>query len=260
MAKNYDNQWFRQLLEDSAQLESRLRRVNGILPAKNRCKLCWAPFDGPFAILMRLFHRHRSEKNADLCAWCEAVAREHKLGAEVELTLLFVDVRGSTEMASTLSPSQFREAMNRFFAVANRCLASHNAIVDKMVGDEAIGVFTPGLAGPKHARAALECAIKIVDQMKLVDYNGRRIRVGIGVNTGRVYFGHVGDSATSSSITAMGTEVNLTARLVGAASAGEILVAKTTAGLAPELMNGAAERVLSLKGVSEPVVAFSLIP
>lgn len=127
MAKKHDNKWFQLLLEDSSVLESRLRRINGALPAKARCKFCWAPFDGPFSILMRLFHRHRSERNADLCGACESIAREHNLGAEVELTLLFVDVRGSTEIAGTLSPTQFSEAMNTFFEVANRCLASYNA-------------------------------------------------------------------------------------------------------------------------------------
>lgn len=129
-----------------------------------------------------------------------------------------------------------------------------------MVGDEAIGVFTPGIAGPEHARFAVECAIEIIDQMKHVNYDNRRIRVGVGVNTGRTYFGHVGDSTTSSSITAMGTEVNLTARLVAAASAGEILIAKSSAESVPELLNEATKKVLNLKGISEPVVAFSLMP
>ena len=79
-------------------------------------------------------------------------------GAEIELSFFFADVRGSTSLAETMSPVEFSQLMNRFYDVATDVLIRTDAFVDKLVGDEVIGLYIPGYAGRHHARKALQAA------------------------------------------------------------------------------------------------------
>ena len=96
------------------------------------------------------------EKNPKYCAMCFKDMVKHRAGAEIPCSLLFADVRGSTELAEQTSPTEFRRQMNQFFAVATDVLVDHDAIVDKFVGDEVIGLFIPVLTGELHASRAIE--------------------------------------------------------------------------------------------------------
>jgi len=209
---------------------------------------------------MKISHRNRSSKNAQMCEACEVITRENHLGAEVELTMLFADVRGSTELASKLIPTGFQKAMNTFFLIANRVLIRRDAIIDKMVGDEVIALFVPGLVGLDHARIGMTCALEIADRVAELEFEGWRIEIGIGLHKDVTYLGHVGDASTSSGITAMGTPMNLTARLVSAAAGWEILFTKQIADSLEMLDPRAELRTLQLKGIPNTLEAFALSP
>ena len=58
-----------------------------------------------------------------------------------------VDIRGSTGLAETMQPSDFRALLDRFYAVASDVLVRHEGVVDKFVGDEVVGIFIPALTG-----------------------------------------------------------------------------------------------------------------
>src|SRR5436305_1694679 len=89
----------------------RVRAISARLPAAPRCKLCNAPFAGPLAPLMRLLGKGRSNKNPRFCGDCLTNAPVG--GAEIELSLLFADVRGSTALATRLSTGDFAAQINR---------------------------------------------------------------------------------------------------------------------------------------------------
>ena len=80
-------------------------------------------------------------KNPKYCEGCFRTLQANHGGAEVDCSLLFADVRGSTSLAERMSPAEFRALMGRFYHVALAALIDFNAIVDKFVGDEVIGIM-----------------------------------------------------------------------------------------------------------------------
>lgn len=227
------------------------RHVFGLLPSSPRCTLCNAPFAGIGAWLMRPLGKHPSAKNPRLCADC--LTKTPIGGAEIELSLLFADVRGSTGLAERASPSEFMQLMNRFYTVATDVLVPADALIDKFVGDEVIGLFVPGFAGDGHAGRAIRAAQQILRDTGHASPEGPWLPVGIGVHTGVAFVGAVGSEGSVTDITALGDAVNSTARLASTAAAGEILVSEasaTAAGLAPD---GLEQRDMELKGRDEPM-------
>lgn len=155
-----------------------------------------------------------------------------------------------------MGPTEFRALMDRFYSTAAHVLVEHDAIVDKFVGDEVIGIFIPGLAGEDHAAHALAAA------RALMSATGNTTRapwvaVGAGVHTGVAFVGTVGDGAHVE-LTALGDPVNVAARLASAAGAGEILVTLTAARAAKLHEDGLERRDLELKGKSGPTAVLVL--
>src|SRR5258708_29145938 len=135
----------------------RLRRGFEDVPTSARCKRCKSPFGGLGGVISRkVLGFEPSNKNPNICNHCEKFARKNPGGAEIELTMLFADVRGSTSLAEKMSPSEFSQLLNRFYGVANNIMVKTDALIDKLVGDEVIGLYVPGLAGPHHARMAVQ--------------------------------------------------------------------------------------------------------
>jgi adenylate cyclase len=218
------------------------------LPSDPRCKLCAAPFEGSAAPLMRLFGKGRWKRNPKYCASCFKNIDRHRGGAEIDSSFLFADVRGSTPLAEQMGPTEFRALMDRFYATAAQVLVEHDAIVDKFVGDEVIGIFLPGLAGHDHAAHALAAARALMAATGNTAHEPW-VTVGAGVHTGVAFVGTVGDGAHVE-LTALGDPVNVAARLASAAGAGEILVTLTAARAANLAENGLERRDLELKGKS----------
>lgn len=244
---------WRALLTGENPYMHRGRRLFGMLPSNPRCKVCNAPFGGIGAQFMRFTGKRRSSKNPNFCNVCEQFAESHKGGAEVVITMLFADVRGSTTMAEHMSPSDFTHLMNRFYTAANQVLTRTDAFIDKLVGDEIIGHYIPGFCGAEHARLAIDAAIELLDVTGHGTHGGPWLPIGVGVHTGLVYFGVVGDAGGYSDFTAMGDNVNVASRLAEQAGAGEALISDTTYAASGLDIAGLARRTLDLKGKSEPI-------
>ncbi len=76
--------------------------------------------------------------------------------------MLFADIRGSTAIGERLSPTEFHDFLVRFYEIGSKAILDHDGLVDKLVGDEIIGLFFGGVSGPRHAAAAIEAAIDLV--------------------------------------------------------------------------------------------------
>lgn len=178
----------------------------------------------------------------------------HQGGAEVELTLLFADVRGSTTLAEGMSASDFSRLMKRFYLVATEVLVNTDALIERLVGDEVVGLFIPGYAGPEHARQAVQAAQELLRVTGHGDPGGPWLPIGVGVHTGVAYLGAIeGSSGTGADITAMGDNVNITARLSSRAAVGEILLSDATYTATKLDFGHLEQRQLELKGKSELV-------
>jgi adenylate cyclase len=222
-------------------------------PGKPRCKTCLVPLGGSFHPVVRVITKRKpSLKNPNYCDLCETFVRTHPGGAEIKLSLLFADVRGSTSLAERMRPAEFTRLMNRFFDTSNRILIDSDAMVDKLVGDEVIGLYLPVL-GPEHARRSIESARNLLLATGHGDPDGPWLPVGAGVHTGVAYVGSVGSADTVADFSAMGDSVNVTARLASLAGQGEVLVSEASH-LASGLDLGGLEiRELELKGRTAPL-------
>jgi adenylate cyclase len=223
------------------------RRVRSRIPSNPRCKMCAAPFSGVGGRVMALVGHGQWAKNPKYCTSCFATLRANHGGAEVECSMLFADVRGSTAMAERMSPSEFTSLMGRFFDVATAILVDEGAFVDKFVGDEVIGVFIPAMATAAHPEHAVRAARRLLAATGHGRPEGPWLPIGIGVNTDVAFVGSVG-GGLDSELTAMGDAVNTTARLSSRAAAGEILIPVDAAVRANVRLESLERRSLELKG------------
>jgi len=207
-----------------------MRRSFRRLPSAPRCKLCYAPFHGIGGFVMRPVFGPW-ERNPQLCKNCfRQLAKEGVGGAEIELSFLFADIRGSTGLGERLRPAEFSAVLNAFYRLAAVAIVDQDGVVDKFVGDEAIGLFIPSYAGKGHAAKAIAAGRELLASTSAPDATAAGpIPVGIGVHTGIAFVGTVGSSDEISDFTALGDAVNTTARLASLASAGELLVSVAAA-------------------------------
>ncbi|MGD2078181.1 MAG: adenylate/guanylate cyclase domain-containing protein [Chloroflexota bacterium] len=241
------------LASDDTTWMGRSRRVFRMLPSDPRCAACMAPFEGSGATLVKaLLNKERSKLNPLFCNQCEELARRTRAGAEVELSMLFADIRGSTPLAESMSAAEFKQLIERFYTETTHVLMHSLAQIDKLAGDQVSGYYLPGYVGRDHARVAVKAAQKLLRVTGHANPEGPWAPVGVGVNTGLVYFGTVGREDGMIDITALGDEVNVAARLASNAAAGEIVVGESTAAAAALDTAGLEKRTLALKGKSEP--------
>ena len=93
-------------------MRQRMRHV----PSTPRCKLCWAPFGGVGGGVLRHFGFGTLSGNPSICNYCIRQFHENGVtGAEIPVTLLFADIRGSTGIGERLSPMEFHDFLRRFY-------------------------------------------------------------------------------------------------------------------------------------------------
>jgi len=249
-----DEMWRKSLTESNAKLR-RWRRFTGSLPSNPRCVNCHRSFAGIGGGLFRIFMGiKKSTKNPRYCADCHWFTTQFPGGAEIALTMLFVDVRGSTTIAEKMNNTEFSHLMNRFYEATINVLVRADAFIDKLVGDEVTALFIPGFAGKEHARRAVEAGQSLLRVTGYGESSGPWIPIGVGVHTGIAWVGSiVGASGAGADFTALGDNVNVAARLVSKAGAGEALISDSTYAASGLDLSKLEQRQLELKGKSEPI-------
>jgi adenylate cyclase len=197
-----------------------------------------------------LFGKQRFALNPRYCNLCDVASREFPGGAEVEMSMLFIDIRGSTALSEKMSPTEFSRLINRFYAVATKLINDQDGLVEKLAGDEVAAFWGAGFAGPDYVKRTINVAQNLLRAM-----DRENIPVGIGVHTGIAYFGAIGTAGGMMDISAVGDEVNLAARLASKAGQGEIIVSEQALQAAGIDGRKLEARSLELKGISGPVVA-----
>jgi adenylate cyclase len=254
MAKlTVEEMWEKMLTGDYPRLHG-MRRIWGSLPSPPRCKLCNAPFRGPGGVLTRAIAYGPSPLNRRLCKWCIRAISKQPGGAEIEISVLFADVRGSTAIAERMPPEEYSRLLARFYGAAAGVIDEWDGIVDKFVGDSAVALFIPGFAGSDHAAAAIAAARGLLEQTGN-DGPEPWVPVGAGVHTGRCFVGAVGEG-DARDFTALGDTVNTAARLTDLAGAGEILISANAASAGGLETTGLERRTLELRGRDQSVDAW----
>jgi adenylate cyclase len=251
-----DEYWRQFLSTGAADFEKWGRRLFRRLPQSPRCKACSAPFEGIGAPVVKiLFGKRQSKFDPRYCSQCTDLMHKYPGGAQIEITMLFADVRGSTTLAEKTSPAEFSEIIDRFYKATTRVLLDADALIDRLIGDEVVGMYVPGLAGPHHARRAIDSAQELLRVTGHADPEGPWIPVGAGVHTGVSYVGTVGSKSGAIDVTALGDVPNVAARLASLAAPGEVIVSKHACEEAGLETRELEHHELSLKGRTQPVAS-----
>ena len=244
------DQWQKVLTEGHGSLVS-ARRLFRHLPSAPRCKMCNNPFGGLVGRVLGAAGWRQSRKNPNLCTrCCDALPPG---GAEVDIAVLFADVRGSTTLAEHAAATDFAALLNRFYAAATQTLLLHNAVIDKLIGDEVMAFFVRGISGAQYRQQGVEAGLDLLRSVGYGTDDGPWLEVGAAVNAGIAYVGNVGDAVVD--FTALGDTVNTAARMQQAAAGGELVVA---VGVADDHVAHACKRTLTLRGRQQPMEAFVL--
>ena len=192
-----------------------------------------------------------SRKNPRLCSIC--FERAPMGGVEMEVGILFADVRRFTALAEREKPDAIAALMNRFYAAAVEVVCRH-AIIDKLVGDQVMALYLPRVFPGEPAHHMLADARAL---LAAAGYGTGTpwVEIGVGLDFGTAYVGNVGAGEVKD-FTAIGDVVNTAARLQAAAASGEIVISKRVNHIAGGQAVHASARELTLKGKSESETAF----
>ena len=230
----------------------RLRRFMRVLPTGPRCKLCSSPYRG-VGRLLKPFGFAPSRKNPNLCKLCFEQAPLG--GLEMEAGILFADVRGFTSLAETMSPEEVSRLLGRFYEASAEALLRHDAVIDKMVGDEVMAIFI----GPIMSEAPMEGMVAAGEELlRAAGYGGREepwLPLGVGADFGTAFVGNVGSDEVVKDFTVLGDVVNTAERLQGCAEPGQMVLSERVYEAVAGRYPGTRAIELELKGKSEPVPA-----
>jgi class 3 adenylate cyclase/tetratricopeptide (TPR) repeat protein len=175
------------------------------------------------------------------------------------VTVVFVDLAGSTGLGEQLDPEPLRRVMSRYFETVSQALEGHGGRVEKFIGDAVMAVFGIPVVHEDDAFRAARAVIDVREAVarlndELERERGVRIEIRTGVNTGEVF---TGDPSAGSTL-ATGDAVNVAARLEQAAGAGEILIGDATHRLVRDAVRAEPVEDLRVKGKEGAVAAWRL--
>lgn len=180
-----------------------------------------------------------------------------------EVSILFSDIRGFTHMSEGVSPKTIATFLNNYyFTPLGEVAYRHNGTMDKHIGDSMMVAFGTPVSHNDDAIMAVKSAIEMQKKAKEIDNKlrkkvGLRLKIGIGISTGKVFSGILG-SLRKKEFTSIGMAVNIADRLQGLAKEDEILISESTFQKLSGEIEAEALPPLTVKGVSEPITAFRI--
>ena len=157
-------------------------------------------------------------------------------------------------------PQALQPIVDEFFRRTRDIVISYDGIVDHFLGDAVLALFNVPIRHDDHSERAVKAAMDIQAAIPAINAaigEAGLLKVGVGISTGLAYCGAVG-SDNCLDYTALGDAVNIASRLQGEAAPGEVLATKEIYEIVEDGFPLVATRSVQLKGISEPVVAYSL--
>jgi predicted ATPase/class 3 adenylate cyclase len=184
-------------------------------------------------------------------------------GQRRHVTILFVDLSGFTSLSEKMDSEELYSLIEQYIRILVNDVYKYEGTVDKLTGDGLMALFGAPIAHENNAERALRAAIEMredVFRLSESDANlsGADLNVHIGLNSGPVIVGGVGSNMLMN-YTAIGDSVNMSKRLEENAGPGMILVSENVYRQTKELFEYQALSPLSLKGISQPVPAYTLM-
>jgi len=177
-------------------------------------------------------------------------------GERRQVTVLFADITGFTQLSNELGAEGTHALLNRYFAAVDDIVQSYGGTVDKHIGDSVMAVFGAPVAHTNDPERAVRAALAIQEIMPSVSGEvNRALQVHIGVASGQVVASGVGGEAH---YTVTGESVNLASRLTDTAGPGEALISRAVHRAVESIAECDDFGEVSLKGIAEPVRTFAL--
>jgi adenylate cyclase len=153
-------------------------------------------------------------------------------GRRQNVTVLFSDIRGFTEITEAKPPEYIVDLLNEYFGEMIDVIFKYGGTLDKFIGDGLMAVFGAPIYYKDHARRGVAAALEMKDRLNALNIRNRKrgfveLSVGIGINTGSVIAGNIG-SEKRMEYTVVGNGVNIASRLEGLAQGGQILITEST--------------------------------
>jgi class 3 adenylate cyclase/tetratricopeptide (TPR) repeat protein len=193
------------------------------------------------------------------CGGCgrglEEAQAEDASGERRQITCLFIDLVGSTELSQSLDPEDLRDHLAAYQSACSDAVEIHGGHIAQFLGDGIVVYFGYPKSHEDDAQRAVRCALDILDEIDQLnqDRSGpARIRVRMGAHTGRVVVGPVGAGDRFDRI-ALGDTPNIAARLEGEAEAGTVAVSEATWSLVGGSFTGRSLGRRLLRGVKDPL-------
>lgn len=197
-------------------------------------------------------------EGASFCSRCGArlqvVGSKPPPGERRQLTVLFCDLVGSTELSQAMDPEDLQELLAGYHKVCADAVAVHEGHIAQYLGDGVVMFFGHPRAHEDEAQRGVQCGLDILDSVrKLAEQQPRMsvLSVRLGAHTGRVVVGGVDASGRPIS-TAVGDTPNMAARIQVEAPVGALLVSATTWALVDGYFTGEYLGEKALKGFTQP--------
>jgi adenylate cyclase len=183
-----------------------------------------------------------------------------------ELTVMFCDLRGFTQMSEAMPPDELQRLLNHVFSVLTEIIGRHRGTVDKYMGDCVMAFWGAPVPAPLHAELAVRAAMEMAQALQRTPLAPAvdgvlgptvHISVGIGLNTGMMFVGDMG-SAIRRSYTVIGDAVNLASRLEGLSKVYgvEVVVSSVTRDMVPQVVWQELDRV-RVKGRAQVISIYT---
>ena len=180
-------------------------------------------------------------------------------------TVFFADIRGFTSMSERINPKQLLAVLNRFYEEVATVVHAHQGFLVQYIGDAVVVVFNGPLDQPNHADMAAACAIDVqravnkLNEQKLFPESGD-LKIGIGVATGPMVAGNLGDSAHLLQYTVLGDTVNQASRITGLTPPGAVYVNQRNAEMIDPSHDPQALDPVKVKGRARKLVPHQIWP
>ena len=180
-----------------------------------------------------------------------------------QLTVMFCDLVGSTDIAQRLDAEEWRNLLHAYHEIAGGPIARHEGRVAQVLGDGLLVYFGHPLAHEDDAERGVHAGIEFLSALRtandaLEDQYGVRLQARVGIHTGPVVIGEMGEGASRETL-ALGDTTNIAARLERLAEPGQVVVSEATLRLAPGLFVTRDLGTPPLKGVKEPIHAYQVL-
>jgi class 3 adenylate cyclase len=177
------------------------------------------------------------------------------------LTILYSDIRGFTQMAERMEPEELVDGLNEYFSAMTELVFSNGGTLDKYLGDGVLAFFGDPIPFEDHAERAVATAFEMLANVEELRATWMRseeeLSIGVGISTGYVTVGNIG-SSTRTDYTVVGNHVNVAARLATAAEPGQILISERTMATVQDRVDWVPVEDLVMKGVKRPVKVFAV--